>query len=159
DMRKEKDALKPAQLHTLADAWTTHGTTLKTESEKFKTNVGNAITGKWEGASAEAAEAATKHVTKNSIYDFTPSSDALAGRLTALEQAFNSIQHRFPNDANDQLIDGGDFNRDRLNQRIHEFNSRYHLDGSGHLRNNSDGYVTAADALKELDQIRRSISD
>ncbi len=51
----------------------------------FKKSVENAITGKWEGESAEAAEAATQQVTKTSIYDFTPSSDALSDRLTVLQ--------------------------------------------------------------------------
>ncbi|MBA0047874.1 hypothetical protein [Mycobacteroides sp. LB1] len=159
DLRREKDALKPDQLNTTGTAWRDHGNTLKTASEDFKTQVGGAISGKWSGESAEAAETASEQVTKTSIFDFTPSSDALANRLKVLSDAFTSIRDRFPNDANDQLIDSGNFNKERLDQRIGEFNSKYHLDGGGRLRNNSDGYVTAADALKEMEQIKRSIAD
>lgn len=159
DMRTEKDALKPDQINAQATAWKDHGNTLKTESEAFKKSVGDAIAGHWSGQAADAADAASKQVTKSSIYDFTPSSEALANRLTVLHDAFTSIRSRFPNDANDQLIDGGDFNKDKLDQRIRQFNSEYHLDGGGHLRNSSGGYVTAADALKEMDQINRSIRD
>jgi hypothetical protein len=159
DLRKEKDALKPSELEDLATTWRDDGNTLKTKSEDFKESVGNAITGKWEGASADAAEAATQQVTKTSIYDFTPSSDALANRLTALKEAFDHIKQQFPGTANADLIDDGEFHKEKLEQRINEFNSKYHLDGSGYLRNNSDGYVTAADALKELERINNSIRD
>jgi hypothetical protein len=110
ELRAEKDALKPAELQTLAAAWKTHGNTLKKESETFKESVRGAITGKWSGASASAAEAATQQVTKTSIFDFTPSSDALADRLTVLQQAFESIRARFPNHADAALIDNSDFN-------------------------------------------------
>ncbi len=47
--------------------------------------------------------------------------------------------------------------RRELDAAIADFNSKYHIDGSGYLRNNDDGYVTAADALKQLDEINRSI--
>jgi hypothetical protein len=159
DLRKEKDELKPREIGDLATAWRDKGNNLKTKSAEFKEAVRNAITGKWEGASASAAEAATQQVTKTSIYDFTPSSDALANRLTALQEAFNHIRGQFPGTANADLIDEGEFNKQKLEQRINEFNSKYHLDGGGRLRNNSDGYVTAADALRELERINNSIRD
>jgi hypothetical protein len=158
-LRDEKNALKPASLETLATAWKEHGDTLKTDSESFKKSVGNAISGKWSGASADAAEAASQQVTKTSIYDFTPSSDALSKRLTALKGAFDSIQSRFPNTADAQLIDDGKFDKALLDQRVREFNSRYHLDGGGRLRNNSDGYVAASQAIDEMNRIKRSIQD
>jgi hypothetical protein len=157
ELRNESVALNPTQIDAQSTAWTSHGNDLKTESEDFKKRVRTAITGKWSGDSAEAAEAATQHVTETSIYDFNPTSTALASRLNMLRDAFKIIKQKFP-EGND-LIDSGNFNKDGLDKKIHDFNSRYHLDGSGHLRNNSDGYVTAADALRELDQIKRSITD
>ncbi|SEH82325.1 hypothetical protein SAMN04489835_4558 [Mycolicibacterium rutilum] len=158
DLRAEKDALKPAQLQTLADAWTDHGETLKTDSETFKESVRDTINGKWTGTSASAAEAATQQVTKTSIYDFTPSSEALASRLEMLKAAFDSIIERFP-DADRDLIDGGDFDKQELNAAIRDFNSKYHLDDGGRLRNNSDGYVSASEAIEEMNRINRSIED
>lgn len=159
DMRREKDTLKPDQIDTHATAWKDHGNALKTDSEEFKKSVGDVINGKWKGQSAQAAEAASHHVTKTSIYDFTPSSEALANRLTVLSEAFTSIRDRFPTDADDQLIDSGNFDKARLDERIAEFNSAYHLDDGGRLRNNSDGYVAASDAIAEMEKINRSIRD
>ncbi|MGV0744137.1 hypothetical protein [Mycolicibacterium sp. XJ870] len=156
-MRAERDSLNPAKIEELASDWTSHGNTLKTESENFKETVTTAITGKWSGDSAAAAEAASKQVTNSAIYDFTPASDAIADRLTVLKDAFTRVRDDFPDDANDQLIDKGQFNKQELDSAINDFNSKYHIDGSGYLRNNDDGYVTAADALRKLDEINRSI--
>ena len=150
ELREEKDALNTEAIRDLATAWRTHGNDLKRDSENFKESVRNAITGKWEGASADAAEAATQQVTKTSIYDFTPSSEALANRLTALKETFDHIKTEFPPTPVGQLVRDGGFNRGGLEEEIDSFNSRYHLDDGGRLRNNSDGYVTAADALREL---------
>ncbi len=159
DLRKENDALKPAQVDTLSSAWHNHGNTLQTESTAFKDAMNHAINGHWTGASAHAANAASQAVTQTSIYDFTPSADALANRLQVLSGAFRSIQSRFPTDANDKLIDSGNFNQATLDDAIHQFNSEYHLDGGGRLRNNSDGYVAAQQAVDQLNQIKRSIAD
>ena len=156
-LKAENEALNPTALNDQATAWTDHGTQLKTASETFKTKVRGAITGHWSGESAAAAETATHQVTETSIYDFTPASDALKQRLALLSGAFAVIKSNFP--PGNDLIDKGNFNADQLDAKIHDFNSKYHLDGSGHLRNNSDGYVTAADALKELEQIQNSIRD
>lgn len=156
-LKAENTALNPTALDAQATAWTDHGTQLKSASETFKSKVRSAIAGKWSGESAAAAETATHQVTETSIYDFTPASDALKQRLALLSGAFNAIKQNFP--PGNDLIDAGNFNADQLDAKIHDFNSKYHLDGSGHLRNNDDGYVTAADALKELDQIKRSITD
>src|SRR5262249_32338345 len=92
-LRSEMDALQAAlpQIEAHKEAWKGHGNTLKTESEAFKKSVRGVLSGKWSGASADAADAATQQVTKTSIFDFTPSSDALADRLTALSQAFAKI--------------------------------------------------------------------
>jgi hypothetical protein len=156
-MSKENASLNPDAIDKHRIAWTQHGVDLKKDSETFKNTVRKTITGKWEGESAAAAEAATHHVTETSIYDFTPASNALASRLQMLHDAFHEIKKTFPKGNN--LIDSGNFDTDGLNKAIDSFNKRYHVDGSGHLRNNSDGYVTAADALKELQQIRDSIRD
>jgi hypothetical protein len=156
-LKAENEALNPSALNTQATAWTEHGDQLKTASETFKTKVRAAITGHWSGESAAAAETATHQVTETSIYNFTPASDALKQRLALLCGAFNAIKQNFP--PGNDLIDAGNFNAEQLDAKIHDFNSRYHIDGSGHLRNNSDGYVTAADALRELEQIRNSIRD
>ncbi|HET6734013.1 hypothetical protein [Mycobacterium sp.] len=157
ELRRESDTLKPGQLGILRTAWEDHGNTLKTESEDFKEAVRNVISGKWSGASADAAEAATQQVTKTSIYDFTPSSDEIGDRLSVLKAAFEHVKYGFPNDANDDLIDSGDFDKEKLDQRVNEFNNKYHLDGDGRLRNNSDGYVSAQDAVDEMNRIQRSI--
>ncbi|CDO28953.1 hypothetical protein [Mycolicibacterium porcinum] len=156
-MRKERDSLNPGKIEQLGKDWTEHGETLKTTSKDFKETVNRTIEGKWSGESAAAAEAASKQVTKTSIYDFTLASDAIADRLTVLHDAFTSLRDQFPTYANDQLIEKGDFDKAKLDAKIADFNSRYHIDGSGYLRNNDDGYVTAADALKQLDEINRSI--
>ncbi|MBN3510981.1 hypothetical protein JYB55_19290 [Mycolicibacterium septicum] len=156
-MRKERDSLNPGKIAQLGKDWTEHGDTLKTTSKDFKETVNKTIEGKWSGESAAAAEAASKQVTKTSIYDFTLASDAIADRLTVLHDAFTSLRDQFPTYANDQLIEKGDFDKAKLDAKIADFNSKYHIDGSGYLRNNDDGYVTAADALKQLDEINRSI--
>lgn len=156
-MRKERDSLNPGKIEQLGKDWTEHGDTLKTTSKDFKETVNKTIEGKWSGESASAAEAASKQVTKTSIYDFTLASDAIADRLTVLHDAFTSLRDQFPTYANDQLIEEGDFDKAKLDAKIADFNSKYHIDGSGYLRNNDDGYVTAADALKQLDEINRSI--
>ncbi|QRY46561.1 hypothetical protein JVX93_06880 [Mycolicibacterium boenickei] len=156
-MRKERDSLNPGKIAQLGKDWTEHGNTLKTTSKDFKETVNKTIEGKWSGESAAAAEAASKQVTKTSIYDFTLASDAIADRLTVLHDAFTSLRDQFPTYANDQLIEKGDFDKAKLDAKIADFNSKYHIDGSGYLRNNDDGYVTAADALKQLDEINRSI--
>lgn len=156
-MRKERDSLNPGKIEQLGKDWTEHGETLKTTSKDFKETVNKTIEGKWSGESAAAAEAASKQVTKTSIYDFTLASDAIADRLTVLHDAFTSLRDQFPTYANDQLIEKGDFDKAKLDAKIADFNSKYHIDGSGYLRNNDDGYVTAADALKQLDEINRSI--
>lgn len=156
-MRKERDSLNPGKIEQLGKDWTQHGETLKTTSKDFKETVNKTIEGKWSGESAGAAEAASKQVTKTSIYDFTLASDAIADRLTVLHDAFTSLRDQFPTYTNDQLIEKGDFDKAKLDAKIAEFNSKYHIDGSGYLRNNDDGYVTAADALKQLDEINRSI--
>lgn len=156
-MRKERDSLNPGKIEQLGKDWTEHGDTLKTTSKDFKETVNKTIEGKWSGESASAAEAASKQVTKTSIYDFTLASDAIADRLTVLHDAFTSLRDQFPTYANDQLIEKGDFDKAKLDAKIADFNSKYHIDGSGYLRNNDDGYVTAADALKQLDEINRSI--
>ncbi|MCV7283250.1 hypothetical protein H7J88_26795 [Mycolicibacterium flavescens] len=155
-LRDEKDALNPGALDTLSKAWSDHGETLKTESEDFKKSVRDKITGKWSGASASAAEAATEQVTKTSIYDFTPSSEAISNRLKVLKGAFEHIQDKFPTTSLGDLFKDGDFNRDTLNSGVSSFNSRYHLDSSGRLRNNSDGYVSAQDAIDEMNELERS---
>ena len=161
-LRDERNALNVDALRTLSTAWKDHGETVKTSSETFKESVGNAITGKWEGKSAEAAEAATQHVTKTSIVDFTPASEGLADRLTVLKEAFEHIRREFPTTADAELIYDGNFNQrghdnqQGLEQAVNDFNSKYHLDESGHLRNNSDGYVSASDAVAELEKIKRS---
>jgi len=85
ELRNESVALNPTQIDAQSTAWTSHGNDLKTESEDFKKRVRTAITGKWSGDSAEAAEAATQHVTETSIYDFNPTSTALASRLMDLD--------------------------------------------------------------------------
>lgn len=159
DMRAEKESLNVAEIDKLATAWTEQGETLKSASEDFKKTVDTVITGHWSGDSATAAEAASKQVTKTSIYDFTSASDAISNRLRALSSAFADIKARFPNDADDKLIDDGKFNKAGLQAKITDFNGRYHIDGSGHLRNTSDGYVTAADVIKELEKINLSIKD
>ncbi|WP_044521192.1 hypothetical protein [Mycolicibacterium septicum] len=156
-MRKERDSLNPGKIEQLGKDWTEHGDTLKTTSKDFKETVNKTIEGKWSGESASAAETASKQVTKTSIYDFTLASDAIADRLTVLHDAFTSLRDQFPTYANDQLIEKGDFDKAKLDAKIADFNSKYHIDGSGYLRNNDDGYVTAADALKQLDEINRSI--
>lgn len=156
-MRKERDSLNPGKIEQLGKDWTEHGETLKTTSKDFKETVNKTIEGKWSGESAAAAQAASKQVTKTSIYDFTLASDAIADRLTVLHDAFTSLRDQFPTYANDQLIEKGDFDKAKLDAKIADFNSKYHIDGSGYLRNNDDGYVTAADALKQLDEINRSI--
>jgi hypothetical protein len=158
EMRTEMEALQPGKLRLLANAWTDHGNTLKTASGDFKNSVRKMISENWSGASADAADAATQQVTKTSILDFTPSSDALSHRLTALADAFTHIQQYFPPDANAQLIDSGNFDKQQLDHAINAFNSEYRLVG-GHLRNSSNGYVAPSTAVDQMNQLNRSISD
>ncbi|MGV0781631.1 hypothetical protein [Mycolicibacterium sp. XJ775] len=159
EMRAEKDSLNVGAIDKLKTAWTEHGDTLKTTSEEFKKTVNKEIKGNWSGDSAAAAEAASAQVTKTSIYDFTSASDAIADRLTVLKDSFTSIRDRFPDDADDQLIDDGKFDKAALDAKINDFNSRYHIDGGHRLRNNDDGYVSAPDVVKEMEKINRSITD
>ncbi|MGH3723713.1 MAG: hypothetical protein ACRDUS_06260 [Mycobacterium sp.] len=162
DMRREKDALDAANMKALAGKWRDHGNNLKTASEDFKNMVDNAISGNWEGESATSAQSATQNVTKTSIYDFTKSSEAIANRLDVLSGAFDSIKARWLDHSDDQLINSSpNFNKAQLDQKTNDFNSRYELDGGGHLRfkGGDHGYVTAADALKEMDQIKNSLRD
>jgi hypothetical protein len=159
EMRAEKDSLNVGAIDNLKIAWTEHGDTLKTTSEDFKKTVNKEIKGNWSGDSAAAAEAASEQVTKTSIYDFTSASDAIADRLTVLKDSFTSIRDRFPDDADDQLIDDGKFDKAALDAKINDFNSRYHIDGGNRLRNNDDGYVSAPDVVKEMEKINRSITD
>lgn len=157
-LHAESNKLNPTMIDELAGHWTTDGDALKKASEDFKETVNTTITGKWSGDSAAAAEAASKQVTHTSIYDFTSASDAIANRLKALSEAFNKIKHEFPTKGDDsELLNKGGFNKEELDAAIKDFNNKYHIDGSGYLRNNDDGYVTAADALKRMDEINRSI--
>ncbi|WP_208301192.1 hypothetical protein [Mycobacterium sp. DL440] len=158
-MEAEKNSLKTGDIETLAKAWRKSGTDLKTNSKAFKEDVGKEIAGKWSGESAAAAEAASEQVTKSAIYDFEKASEAIAKRLDELHSAFTQIKTEFPDDyADSALLDDGKFNKKELDDAINEYNNKYEVDDSGHLRNKkSGGYVTAADALKELDEINHSI--
>ncbi|OLO99763.1 hypothetical protein BVU76_24135 [Mycolicibacterium porcinum] len=158
-LHAEANTLNPTMIGKLADHWTQDGDALKKASEDFKETINTKIAGKWSGDSAEAAEAASKQVTHTSIYDFTPASGAIANRLKALSEAFTKIKNEFPTKGDDsELLDKGGFNKQELDAAIKDFNNKYEIDGSGYLRNKSDhGYVTAADALKRMDEINRSI--
>ncbi|OBB19781.1 hypothetical protein A5761_06500 [Mycolicibacterium setense] len=157
-MQGETNSLNPEQIGILATNWQHIGDTLKKDTENFKETVRDEITGKWSGESAAAAEAASQQVTASAIDELKPATDAIANRLTVLKEAFEQIKRDFPNDhPNDQLLDDGKFNNHELNTAINDFNSKYHIDGSGYLRNKDDGYVTAADALKQLEEINNSI--
>jgi hypothetical protein len=155
-MTEEKDKLQPQTMNDLAGSWKTDGNNLKTESENFKKLVQQHIAGSWEGESAEAADAATGQVTKTSIYDFTPVSDEISNRLQLLGEAFTKVQSHWP--GGDGLFKDGNFNLAGLNNEIGSFNERYHLDGSGRLRNNSDGYVAASTAYDQMQELRRSVT-
>ncbi|MED5814285.1 hypothetical protein VST63_18135 [Mycolicibacterium sp. 050232] len=156
ELRAEAAALKPADINTLASNWTTHGTNLKEDSETFKEKVGDAITGKWSGDSATTAEAASKQVTKTSIYDFAASSEEISDRLKVLSAAFDTVQTKFKEFENHNLIDDVENkNWQNLQDEVTKFNNEYHFDDSGHLRNRDGGYVnvdTAVDAKKRLQQ-------
>jgi hypothetical protein len=163
-LREEKNALNVEAIGDLATGWRSHGNDLKTKSETFKTQVREAISGKWEGASADAADAATQHLTHNSIYDFTPSSTELADRLDVLKDAFQWIKDNFPPTPNHELIRDGQFDRGKLNEEINNFNSWYYLDDTGRLRSNVDrgdvskgDYISAQDAIDWMNEIQRSI--
>ncbi|WP_131822178.1 hypothetical protein [Mycobacteroides saopaulense] len=159
-LRKESEALSPSRMRDYATAWKEAGTTLKTKSETFKSKVEESVSGHWSGESANAADNAVKNVTKTSIYEFTPSSEALSNRFTVLSTAFQYVQDQFKLlDPNDRLIEDGNFDKARLEERVNDFNSKYHLDGDGRLRNNSDGYVPAQQAVDEMEEINRSIED
>lgn len=158
-MQAEKNSLKLGAIEDLAKNWRDRGTQLKEKSENFKESVDKEIAGKWSGESAAAAEAASKQVTKSAIYDFAPAAEAVAKRLDELHNAFSRIHTEFPDQyANSDLLDDGKFNRKELDDAIISYNNRYEVDGSGHLRKkDGGGYVTAADALKELEEINNSI--
>lgn len=158
-LRDEKNTLKTEQLQTLADAWTRNGESLKTESETFKKTVGDLITGKWSGESAAAAEAASQHVTKTSIYEFTPSSEEISDRLEVLKAAFENIKSRFPDGTGDVIDKFPDYNKSELDDKVEEFNSKYHFDDSGHLRASNGQYVDVATAIEEKNRIEQSIRD
>lgn len=158
DLHAENESLNPGAIDQLAKDWTQHGTTLQTTSKNFKETVNKTIDGKWSGDSAEAAQTATDQVTKTSIYDFTLASDAISDRLGVLNDAFTQIRRDFPKDDLGTLVLDGKFDRKKLDEEITSFNNRYEIDGDGYLRKkDGGGYVTAADALKELDEINRSI--
>lgn len=160
ELREEAAALKPKEIGDLATAWTTHGTNLKEHSETFKDKVGNAITGKWSGDSATAAEAASKQVTKTSIYDFTPSSEEISDRLGVLKAAFTTVQDDFPKYASHKLIDDFDsYDKNKLNDKVHEFNTKYHFDEGNHLRLSNGQYVNVDTAVDEKNRIEQSIRD
>ncbi|MEU9809101.1 hypothetical protein [Mycobacterium sp. NPDC050853] len=159
-LRKESEALSPTRMTGYATAWKDAGTTLKTQSETFKSKVEESVSGHWSGESASAADSAVKNVTKTSIYDFTPSSEAIHNRLTVLSTAFQYVQDQFKLlDPNDKLIEDGNFDKAKLDEKISDFNSKYVLDGDGRLRNRSNGYVPAQQAIDEMDEIDRSIKD
>ncbi|HTI74737.1 MAG TPA: hypothetical protein VL634_07065, partial [Mycobacterium sp.] len=160
EMRDEKDALQPTAIGDLSDAWTTRGTTLKTESEHFRTNVNKAISGQWSGASADAAEAASHHVTETSIYDFTPASGAISGRLSELKRIFGWVQEKFPSTENQSLIDDFDnATKKTLDDKVYEYNHKFHFDDSGHLRLSNGQYVDVQSAIDEKKRIQDSIND
>jgi hypothetical protein len=155
-LQKEMEALQPDQLGTLAAAWNHHGDQLKTDSDFFKKSVRSALSENWSGDSASAADAATQQITKTSVFNFTPSSHALAERLTYLSDAFNNIKNNFPADPNH---DSGNFNKQKLDQEIHDFDTKYCLDGSGHLRDRSNGrFVSGSDALEWMNELKRATS-
>jgi hypothetical protein len=167
ELRAENNALNPAALETLAQKWTGHGNDLKTKSELFKKSIDEAIAGKWEGVSASAAEDATQHLTRTSIYDFTPSSQALANRLRILKQAFDHIKGRFP-DLKEPVIepdlahDGreqfGAHNKAELDRVVEKFNNqRFYWDDMGRLRlSGSDQYVRPEDVMDDIKRINNS---
>ncbi|MEV0672982.1 hypothetical protein [Mycobacterium sp. NPDC050441] len=158
-MQAEKNSLNIDAIRDLAKNWRDRGDDIKKNSEKFKDGVNKEIAGKWSGESAEAAEAASEQVTKSAIYDFKSAAEAVAKRLDVLHEAFSQIKGSFPDKyANTDLLDDGKFNKKELDDAITSYNNRYEIDGSGHLRKrDGGGYVTAADALKELDEINHSI--
>jgi hypothetical protein len=160
EMNDEQAALQPDAIGHLSDAWKKRGTTLKTESENFKKNVNKAISGHWSGASAEAAEAASHHVTETSIYDFTPASDAISGRLDELKRVFGYIQTNFPDTRNQQLIDDFDgATKSTLDKAVYDYNHKFHFDDSGHLRLSNGQYVDVQTAIDEKNRIQNSIND
>ncbi|WP_155946637.1 hypothetical protein [Mycobacterium sp. URHD0025] len=160
ELREEAAGLKLKEIGDLATAWTTHGTNLKEHSETFKDKVGNAITGKWSGDSATAAEAASKQVTKTSIYDFTPSSEEISDRLGVLKEAFSTVQGDFPKYADHKLIDDFDtYDKKKLDDKAHEFNTKYHFDEGNHLRLANGQYVDVNTAVDEKHRIEQSIRD
>ncbi|MEW2479959.1 hypothetical protein AB0876_10240 [Mycobacterium sp. NPDC049093] len=156
ELRTEAAALKPTDINTLAGNWTTHGANLKEISETFRDNVDKAIEGKWSGDSATMAEAASKQVTKTSIYDFAASSEEISDRLKVLSAAFDTVQTKFKEFDNHNLIEDVDNkNWKNLQDEVTKFNNEYHFDDTGHLRNRDGGYVnvdTAVDAKKRLQQ-------
>ncbi|MGV9801797.1 hypothetical protein ACWDTP_27505 [Mycobacterium sp. NPDC003449] len=160
ELNNEKKALNYGALQDLATAWKTHGGDLKEASEDFKIDTTTAITGKWKGESASAAEAATKHVTENSIYKFTPSADEIANRLTILHGAFKHIHDNFPKYTEHKLIDNFmGYNKADLDREVAAYNTRYHFDGEGHLLLSNGQYVSIESAVEDAKKIRQSVED
>ena len=126
ELNDEKNKLNPGALETLGNAWTGHGDTLKTESENFKKSIENIVSGKWTGTSAASAEAATTHVTENSIYNFTPSSEEISDRLEVLRGAFDSIKSRFPKIDGNELENFHTYDKQKLDDKVNEFNTKFH---------------------------------
>ncbi|MCT7659700.1 hypothetical protein [Mycobacterium deserti] len=158
ELRGEKDSLNPGALQTLSTAWTNHGNTLKTSSEDFKESVQKLISGKWSGESAGAAEQASHHVTENSIYDFTPASDALSDRLAVLKAAFEDIRSRFP-DGRDTIEKFDTYDKTMLDHEVQEFNTKFHFSSEGHLLLSDGRYVDVSSAIAERNRIQQSIND
>ncbi|WP_135459199.1 hypothetical protein [Mycobacterium sp. DL99] len=162
ELRDEKSTLKSnlTAIDTLATAWTTHGNNLKEDSETFKDKVDKAIEGKWSGDSATAAEAASKQVTKTSIYDFTPSSQEISDRLKVLHTAFDYVQAHFPNSASDDVVKDFDSkNLQGVNAEVVAYNNRYHFDSEGLLRLDNGQYVNVDTAVKDKERVEQSIKD
>lgn len=159
-LNDEQLALKPKEIGDLQTAWKKHGDDLKTESETFKKALEKAITGKWKGDTAEAAEAASKHVTHNSIYDFTPSSDEIANRLEILKGAFEHIQKYFPHYTEHKLVNKfTEKTKADLDKDVSDYNSKYHFDSEGHLLLSNGHYVDVQTAIDEAERIKQSIKD
>ncbi len=162
ELRDEKSTLKSnlTAINTLAEAWKTHGSNLKETAETFRDKVDKAIEGKWSGDSATAAEAASKQVTKTSIYDFTPSSEEIADRLGVLHTAFDYVQQHFPNSASDDVVKDFDSkNLQGVNAEVDAYNNRYHFDSDGALRLDNGQYVNVDTAVKDKQRVEQSIRD
>lgn len=162
ELRDEKSTLKSnlTAINDLATAWTTHGDNLKETAETFRDKVDKAIEGKWSGDSATAAEAASKQVTKTSVYDFTPSSEEISDRLKVLHTAFDYVQQHFPNSAADDVVKDFDSkNMQGVNAEVVAYNNRYHFDEVGRLRLDNGQYVNVDTAVKDKQRVEQSIRD